>query len=277
MFSLPIPLKSQPEEKAGQGSFTVEGEVDEYPIMFPETTVEEFDHFVENCLYFTLTLLLSWTPPPVSVQVHVDVLKFAHKFDLREDVKNSVIFKLSEYREPHLKAVDRLNLARLYEIPSFIRPVFVSFCRITLKISDLPYIDIQKIGLPAFSVLAKVKEAINEERQMIAYHAPSVDSLPISDECNDLTHSTVCLRVWRKEWWSKIGRGILQPVPIFALDFPDDVVEAVQKLQLPGVTPACRHTFISFVASHAHALTRPSQLIDDGVQELERLLSVGAL
>jgi hypothetical protein len=53
MFSLPIPLKSQPEEKAGQGSFTVEGEVDEYPIMFPETTVEEFDHFVENCLYFT--------------------------------------------------------------------------------------------------------------------------------------------------------------------------------------------------------------------------------
>jgi hypothetical protein len=226
---------------------------------------------------FRLTLLLSWTPPPVSVQVHVDVLKFAHKFDLREDVKNSVIFKLSEYREPHLKAVDRLNLARLYEIPSFIRPAFVSLCRITLKISDLPYIDIQKIGLPAFSVLAKVKEAINEERQIIAYHAPSVDSLPISDECNDLTHSTVCLRVWRKEWWSKIGRGILQPVPIFALDFPDDVVEAVQKLQLPGVTPACRHTFISFVASHAHALTRPSQLIDDGVQELERLLSVGAL
>lgn len=53
MFSLPIPLKTQPEEKAGQGSFTVEGEVDEYPIVLPETTVEEFDHFVENCLYFT--------------------------------------------------------------------------------------------------------------------------------------------------------------------------------------------------------------------------------
>lgn len=150
-------------------------------------------------------------------------MKFAHKFDL--------------------KAVDRLNLARLYEIPSFIRPAFISLCRITLKISDLPSIDIQKIGLPAFSV-----------------HAPGVDSLPTNEECNKLTHSTVCLRVWKKEWWSKIGRGILQPVPIFAWDFPDDVVEAVQKLQLPGVTPA-----------------RPSELIDDGVQELERLLSVGAL
>lgn len=224
-----------------------------------------------------LTPPLSWTPPPVSVQVHIDVLKFAHKFDLREDVKNSVIFKLSEYREPQLKAVDRLNLARLYEIPSFIRPAFASLCRITVKISGLSSIDIQKIGLPAFSVLTKVKEAINEERQIIAYHAPGVDSLPIGEECNELTHGNVCLRVWKKEWWSKIGRGILQPVPMFALDFPDDVVEAVQKLHLPEVTPACRHTFISFVASHAHALTRPSQLIDDGVQELERLLSAGAL
>lgn len=58
-----------------------------------------------------------WTPPPHPVEQHVNVLKLTTCWEIKA-IRDSAIYGLSTYNDEVLPPIQKLYLARLYDIPS---------------------------------------------------------------------------------------------------------------------------------------------------------------
>ncbi|KAF8231974.1 hypothetical protein L208DRAFT_1423351 [Tricholoma matsutake] len=195
MFSLP------------QANLVSEGSSDENPIFLPDMTVSEFDHLLIESAYYD--------PPPHPIEWHIDVLKLATHWELSNHVHESAIYHLCTYNDKILPLIEKIYLARLYNIPSFIRLAFQALCDHAIKLQSLLPHNIRKLGLEVFAVLAKVKEAIEAERVLA--------------------------------WWDKMTREILQSSMPFSLKFPVMAKRQVELLEVPGMTKRCQDAMVDFV------------------------------
>lgn len=247
MFSLP------------QANLVSEGSSDENPIFLPDMTVSEFDHLLMESAYYewvilfhktslALTILhgFRWSPPPHPIERHIDVLKLATHWELSNHVCESAIYHLCTYNDKILPLIEKIYLARLYNIPSFIRLAFQALCDHAIKLQSLLPHDIRKLGLEVFAVLAKVKEAIEAEQVLVAYHAPKIMYITADLDCWFDQHKE-CRRAWRKAWWDKMTREILQPSMPFSLKFPVMAKRQVELLEVPGMTKRCQDAMVDFV------------------------------
>lgn len=164
-------------------------------------------------------------------------------------------------------------LARMHNIPEFIPAAFTALCGRHHKLIKFSCSEIAEMGQRIFQILAQVKEAIKEERNLVAYHAPSIDRIGKAEDCNQ--HSA-CGRAWKKAWWDKIAREILQPSEIFSCTFPGGVQREVEKMNVPGMTGACRDRMVAFVMSGS-GFDGPQAFIDAGIAEVQALLAQGEL
>lgn len=79
--------------------------------------------------------------------------------DFKEDIRLKAIHEITHYNGPDITAIQRLELARIFQVGDFVGPAFKILCSRTHPLSSLSANDIQRMGLPIFEVLAKVKES----------------------------------------------------------------------------------------------------------------------
>lgn len=197
------------------------------------------------------------------------MLKLATRWELSNHVRESAIYHLGTYDDKILPPIEKIYLARLYNIPSFIRPAFQALCDRAIKLQSLLPHDIRKLGLEVFAVLAKVKEAIEAERVLVAYHAPKIMYITADLDCRFDQHEE-CRRAWQKAWWDKMAREILQPSMPFSLKFPVMAKQQVELLEVPGMTKGCRDAMVDFVLASG-GFDAEQAYIEAGIAELEQL------
>lgn len=88
---------------------------------------------------------------------------------------------------------------------------------------------IEQMGLSAFEVIAKVKEAVWRDWCWIAFHAPRLDTMAPDPTCSTKKH-TQCKVAWKKAWWNQIGHQILQSAARISMNIPRNIEAAVEKL-----------------------------------------------
>ncbi|KDR81022.1 hypothetical protein GALMADRAFT_264952 [Galerina marginata CBS 339.88] len=248
----------------------VEGKTDENPIIVQMVTVEEFDHLILACIH------VEWSIPPHPVKRHLDVLKLATMWRFPDYVKDQAVFELMRYKSKEFPPVEKLYLARCYDIKEFLEPAFKELCTPGATLAELSSNDIFRIGLSIYEVLTKVKEAIARDRRWFAFHAPKLSHIPRTDDCTKDQHKK-CKKAWNSEWWKVMGRRILQPVDVFALNFQCSEAEDVLKsLEVPGMNPSCLGALLDFV-EQSDALQFEKVHIQNGVNELIRRLEAGQL
>ncbi|KAJ7272420.1 hypothetical protein C8J57DRAFT_1225949 [Mycena rebaudengoi] len=102
------------------------------------------------------------------------------------------------------------------------------------EISNISLDDISRMGIHVYWILVRGKERFDIEVRRTANVEPYMGRDP-TWQCEN--HS-LCLKVWRKLWWTKIGRKLLHP------DYPltsDDILWEVKRLKQKGLTEACRN------------------------------------
>lgn len=141
------------------------------------------------------------------------------------------------YAIKHLEALylppaRMLELTEQYSIESWVEPAVKSI--LAKKISNISLDDISRMGIHVYWILVRGKERFDIEVRRTANVEPYMGRDP-TWQCEN--HS-LCLKVWRKLWWTKIGRKLLHP------DYPltsDDILWEVKRLKQKGLTEACRN------------------------------------
>lgn len=177
--------------------------------------------------------------PPHPTQKLIDVLKVSTQWEV-DTGRQWALYYLDQASD--VPAPLRLQIARRYDVPKWIEPALRELVFHT-PLSALRREDLSHLGFPAYVLVTKLKEAMENERRTIAHHAPTISTHDVS--CND---NTRCAVMWREVWWMKIGRRLLDPSPRTALQLTD-LPEAVRGLDCSGISVACREGILEQVSS----------------------------
>lgn len=188
------------------------------------------------------------------------------------------VFNLLTYSVVEFPPPERLYLARRYDIPEFVDLAMRELCRKDpgSNLGKLTLNDIQQIGLPAFEVIAKVKEAIQMDRRWIAFHAPKLENAEQDPGCGGRKHAH-CELAWKKAWWNQIGRQILQPADLISLNLVRDGEEAIMNISAPEMTPGCLASIKKWVVNEGRFKTLEKSRVDMGISEVLARLEKGEL
>ncbi|OBZ77043.1 hypothetical protein A0H81_03756 [Grifola frondosa] len=191
------------------GVSQLDGMIDESPIVPPQVMRREFEHLLD----FTYgdETLVRWQSPPYPLDFLIAILKLTSQWDMA---------KGREFAVYHLKQVEtdmppalRLKLARVYDLDDWLLPAFHEL--VLTPLSKLTPNDKRWLGWTAYDLIARAHEQAEALRKTLALVPPPMDDLR-SPKC--IGHNE-CIRVWGDLWFSKIGRRVLHPNPVFALKF----------------------------------------------------------
>ncbi|KAI0697420.1 hypothetical protein C8T65DRAFT_743210 [Cerioporus squamosus] len=227
-----------------------EGLTDDNPIVLPQLTEKEFEHYLDFVYQGHML-------PPHPLQKLVDVLKVSTQWEV-DDGRTWAIHHL-EHTE-NVPASLRLRLALRYEVPQWVEPAFRDLV-FNVPVSHLKRDDLASIGYPVYALITKVKEAIDRERRVLAHLPPELNT-------HDPTcaNNARCAMIWRETWWMKIGRRLLDPDPKVELTFaagPD----AVRNVEWTGMTAGCREKMVMAVTG-GQGFAGPEQIFAAGLKSL---------
>ncbi|TFK86524.1 hypothetical protein K466DRAFT_600269 [Polyporus arcularius HHB13444] len=230
-----------------------EGLTDDRPIVLPQVTKGEFEHYLE-LIYDPMKL------PPHSIQKVVDILKLASQWEI-QGARNWAIHHLDQMTD--VPASLRLKLGRKFDIPDWIEPAFHNLV-FNIPLRNLRGDDFTHLNYQVFILLSKLKEALQDERRAIAYNPPDLPTH--SPSCSAPQR---CGTFWREAWWLTIGRKLLNP------DQGDTLLlaagpETVRSMDWSGMNAACRETAVDRVCSGA-GFAGMEKLFKQGMQRLGEL------
>ncbi|KAJ7733822.1 hypothetical protein B0H14DRAFT_2243099, partial [Mycena olivaceomarginata] len=82
-----------------------------------------------------------------------------------------------------------------------------SLWEITGKLADLNDLDLARMGVKVYSIVAKGMERLHIEIKRTANVEPPM-TLDPDWQC---TKHNMCIATWKRLWWDRIGRKLLQP------------------------------------------------------------------
>jgi hypothetical protein len=149
-------------------------------------------------------------------------------------ISNSIKFAIGGLENLTLQPTRRLELARLYSIPQWIAPAIRKI--IPLLLANITDTEAAQMGFKVYTIIAQVKEVIEQERQALAAYPPSLLVAP-SFSCSVRSHSR-CKEAWSGFWWKKVARAILHPMNPLPLT---QVLQLIVEAPLPeGMNITCR-------------------------------------
>ena len=75
--------------------------------------------------------------------------------------------------------------------------------------------DVEWLGFPLYVYVSRVREKHDETRRKLAMCAPRISE----DKGDDCTNHTQCIRAWEYAWFQTIGKPLLHPEHLMALQF----------------------------------------------------------
>lgn len=149
----------------------------------------------------------------------------------------------------------RLQLARMYSIYSWVRPAITLLILGDFTFRNLSDDELHQITLKVYSITVRAREAMEQERKLIAAFPPRL-AFERSWECT--AHETLCCVVWKAFWSKKVAKKLLNAKdPMGLHQVVDFVVKHSRDLEMSA---ECRNAMI-------HQLNEgvlPGQAIVDG-------------
>jgi hypothetical protein len=168
----------------------------------------------------------------------------AKEFAIREIEKKTIASQET--------VIQLLNLARRYRVEEWIKRAFEKL--MFRRISSFSVDETEEIGTRTMLCLAKTLDAIGEFKQYLARFPP-----PIM-HCNICIRPGPCRDAYTTQWWSCVGRALLDPsVPISAISVPSFVQEVI----FSGMTDGCLRK--TMLAASETSIFRTEMDIVDGV------------
>jgi len=233
MFSMPVGVQSD-----------VEGVTEKNPIVIPQVTVAEFNELLSFIYH-------DWHPPPERPERLVALLRLGNLFQI-DDAKEFAIASLSSH--PDIHPTLKLQLSRQYTLEEWLAPAFRTLLR--LPLASLTPAEVDRLGLFAYSTLAKAKESVDEHRKEVAQSFPVVN-LPYR-------HPN-CFKSWKATWWIELGQLILSS------DWSSwqETMNYIAGNDMPGVCEACKPRYAHEVQEHSKIWAeQEEQLIEDAIAVL---------
>ncbi|EIW78706.1 hypothetical protein CONPUDRAFT_16120, partial [Coniophora puteana RWD-64-598 SS2] len=132
------------------GAQAAEGLSDESPITLQETSSWDFKQLLRAmfCRYVECT-------PPTTFDEWVAVIKLTHRWEMTALYQFAV---KQAHRLPNVDPVERLVLARTYDIHDWVRPAIYDILRREEPSQPLSQKDVAKLGLDVVLELARTRE-----------------------------------------------------------------------------------------------------------------------
>ncbi|KAK7015275.1 hypothetical protein R3P38DRAFT_3570633 [Favolaschia claudopus] len=171
-----------------------------------------------------------WTPmaePSEKERILTNLLKIASLWEI--DVGR-------QYAQNHLEAIAlppsrRLELARQFSIHEWVSPAIHEIFH--GKLGDLTDVDVARMGVKVYSIVAKGMEVMETELKRTA----NVEPLMSTDPDWQCTTHSACIATWKRLWWDKIGRQLLRPERALKTK---DIQAEVEKLTHKDLHEGCR-------------------------------------
>ncbi|KAG8786810.1 hypothetical protein FRB91_003380 [Serendipita sp. 411] len=188
----------------------VEGSSDENPLHLPHILVDQFDAFLS-------TVYPNWRPLVPSTDALINILCLATKWEFASTRSYAIELLTSRSLSPVL----RIELARAYDIPSWLLASYVELARLRTPLNEA---DADRLGLPTLLRLGRAREAILRQRFTRALEMPKNDFFDIP-----ATRHVSCWRSMAKSLFLALKNG--ERAGGSDEDLLDDVLAASRRLQ----------------------------------------------
>lgn len=154
------------------------------------------------------------------------------RLSARWDIPSGVSYAITALHGLLLPAPRRLEIARMYSIPDWVRPAVRRL--LACPLGDLTDAEMNQIGIKVYSLLVQGRERMEAEMRWVAQVPPEM----VKDHSWRCTDNKVCASAFKDFWWNKIGRKLLHPsVPSDYTQIPD----LIQKTSnWNGLHPECK-------------------------------------
>ncbi|KAJ7291323.1 hypothetical protein C8J57DRAFT_1491817 [Mycena rebaudengoi] len=217
-----------------------------FPLHLAGITIQEFEDFL------LWVYRIEWTPmsdPVERERIFTNLLKVSSVWEIEVGKK----YAKTHLEDLYLPPSRRIELARQYSIHEWVKGAVEEIFQ--KKLADLSDLDIARIGVKAYSILAKGMERMEVEMRRTANVEPPMTNDP-DWAC---TKHTVCITTWKRLWWDKIGRRLLHPdSPIKTAG----ILEEVKKLAHKDLNEKCR---MDMVKDTEHAIVFVDERVVAGV------------
>ncbi|KAI0691446.1 hypothetical protein BC835DRAFT_1307499 [Cytidiella melzeri] len=170
------------------------GDKEDNPVFLESITSADFDYLVRH-------IFIGWVaPPPYDTAMLISLLKLGSLYQMK------LVLTFAQYHikdEPRISPATKINLARRYTIPDWVRPAFEALVRTgPLHITDE---DIDQLGLVTYAILTRAQAEIARERLRLSLAAPPT---VLGDGC--VAHDR-CEGAWKEFWGIKVSRWLNHP------------------------------------------------------------------
>ncbi|KAJ6568792.1 hypothetical protein B0H19DRAFT_939417, partial [Mycena capillaripes] len=139
----------------------------------------------------------------------------------------------------------------------------VAFQRLaSLRLRDLTEQDVDWMGMQTYVALARLKEALQQHRCILAAEAPEFDPVHGVAHGPDCRDHDSCSRDWRTTWWNGMGRFLLDGRNPLTWT---DGMQQFEHLNFGEMDPTCRMKMLDVVRTEDG--NRPVFHMIDGVSD----------
>ncbi|KAF8201212.1 hypothetical protein K438DRAFT_1821600 [Mycena galopus ATCC 62051] len=187
------------------------------------------------------------------------------------EINEAVQYAKHNLQLMHLPASRKLELARMYSLYNadwIDKPVRKL---LTGRLEWISELDVQRLGMKVYSVMAHAKETMWYELQLTACIPPKLDENPawVSDKHDHC----MCTEVFNEVWWGKIAKKIIDPVNPWALrEVADKVRSTPFQVQRVGGWKTMADTCKEDVAARidAEGFFSENAIVDAAARAVER-------
>ena len=102
------------------------------------------------------------------------------------------------------------------------------------------------MGPKVLLVIAKAREAMDDERKLLAAYPPKLPTHYPSAWCS--LHTTTCEKIWAEVWWKTVSRSLLHPREPLPLA---NIIGLLLRTPHPGMQQECKQDLIDYISSDA--------------------------
>jgi hypothetical protein len=143
---------------------------------------------------------------------------------------------------------------------------------VTTSLRALKKEDIDMMGTGVYVALARLKEAIEEHRRILAAEPPEFDPVNGPKHSSACINNAACAKDWYAVWWNGMGRFLLDGRS--PLNWTESL-QQFERLEIGEMNPSCHSTMLELVhdgegSSHIYNLISAAtdQLMGDVEEEI---------
>jgi hypothetical protein len=149
----------------------------------------------------------------------------------------------------------------------------IAFQRLaTTSLRALEKEDIVMMGTSVYVALARLKEAIEEHRRILAAEPPEFDAVNGPSHNSACISNAACAKDWYALWWNGMGRFLLDGRS--PLNWTESL-QQFERLEIGEMNPLCHSTMLELVhdgEGNGHIYSLISAVTDQLMGDMEEIL-----